>query len=107
MANVKVTPGQLRHAATTIRGLIDEYNGTMHNYLTGTQSMAGAGGWDGDASLANLSTTEEINNSQTRLTTRWTGLCEQMEQAAARYEEQERVNAQRQASVAHAAPSSM
>ena len=101
MANVKVTPGELRQAASTIRGLIDEYNAAMHSYLSGTQANAGAGGWNGLASNANLLASEDINTTQGHLTTRWSGLCEQMEQAAARYEEQERLNAQRQSAVAH------
>jgi WXG100 family type VII secretion target len=100
--NLKVGPDDLRATAHTIRGLIDDFNGTMQNYLTTTQHLAGAGGWTGPASMANLSSTEEIHRAQTNLTARWGGLCDQLDGAAAHYEEQERINAQRHAAVGHA-----
>jgi WXG100 family type VII secretion target len=100
--NLKVGPDDLRATSHTIRGLIDEFNGTMQHYLTTTQNLAGAGGWTGPASVANLASTEEIHRAQTNLTTRWTSLCDQIDAAAAHYEEQERVNAQRHAAVGHA-----
>jgi WXG100 family type VII secretion target len=100
--NLKVGPDDLRATSHTIRGLIDEFNGAMQHYLTTTQHLAGAGGWTGPASMANLASTEEIHRAQTNLTTRWSGLCDHIDAAAAQYDEQERINAQRAAAVGHA-----
>lgn len=100
--NLKVGPDELRATSHQIRGLIDEFNGAMQHYLTTTQNLAGAGGWTGPASMANLASTEEIHRAQTNLTTRWSGLCDQIDSAAAHYDEQERINAQRHAAIGQA-----
>lgn len=99
--NLKVGPHELRATSTTIRGLIDEFNGVMQHYLTTTQQLAGAGGWTGPASMSNLASSEEIHHAQTNLTARWSALCDQIDAAAARYEEQERVNAMRMSTIGH------
>lgn len=100
-SNLRVGPDELRHASATVRGLIDEFNAVMQTYLTQTQHNSGAGGWSGPASMANMGSTEEIHRAQFNLSTRWGGLCDQLEKAAANYESQEQLNTQRAASVGH------
>lgn len=98
---LKVTPEQLESTAKDIRGMIGEYNGALQNYLQQTESNMGVGGWNGPAAGNNYMASQDIHQAQTNLTTRWNGLCDTLEQAASHYREQENINAQRQAGVAH------
>lgn len=98
---LKVTPEQLESTAKDIRGMIGEYNGALDNYMQQTEANMGPGGWGGDAATQNHLATQDIHQAQSNLTTRWGGLCDTLEQAAAHYREQEHINAQRQAGVAH------
>ncbi|MBN7567179.1 hypothetical protein D2E64_12845 [Mycobacteroides abscessus] len=101
MANLLVSPDQLRSFASTMRGLIDEYNGILNNYVQGTQANLGAGGWNGLAAQNNMHATEEIHQVQTNVATRWGSLIDVTETAASNYENQEQVNAAKQAAVGH------
>ncbi|MBY0288458.1 MAG: WXG100 family type VII secretion target [Mycobacteriaceae bacterium] len=99
MADLKVSPEELQATANTIRGLISEYNGALDSYLQQTEANLGAGGWNGPAALANSHATNDIHQAQMNLTTRWGGLADTLERAAAEYANQEQINAQRQAAV--------
>lgn len=99
---LKVSPEELQATAQTLRGLIGEYNGALDNYLQQTEANMGAGGWNGPASLANSHATNDIHQAQTNLTTRWSGLADTLERAAAEYANQEQINAQKQAAVSTA-----
>lgn len=99
MSTLKVDAAMLHETANAVRGFIDECHGATQTYLQGTQNLMGAGGWDGPASRANLGATEQLHHALTNLTARWTGLAEQVDAGGARYDEQERANTVRQASV--------
>lgn len=101
MANLLVSPDQLRSFSNTMRGLIDEYNGVLNNYVQGTQANLGQGGWNGMAAMNNMNSTEEIHQVQTNVSTRWGSLIDVTETSASNYEHQEQVNAAKQAGVAH------
>lgn len=96
---LKVSPEELQQTAHTIRGLITEYNSALDHYLQTTESNTGPGGWFGPASGTNLQATQDVHQAQTNLTTRWTGLAETLEHAAASYANQEEINASKQAAV--------
>lgn len=79
---------KLRATATQLENLRNEAEGILQNYLAGSHNIAG-GGWQGDASMANLTTTEEIHNAQMKLNTQWGELIHALQAAANTYEEQE------------------
>lgn len=79
---------KLRATATQLDNLRDQAQGVLQQYLASSQNIAG-GGWQGDASMANLATTEEIHNAQMKLNTQWGELIQALQQAANTYEEQE------------------
>jgi WXG100 family type VII secretion target len=79
---------KLRATATQLENLRNEAEGALTNYLQGSHNIAG-GGWLGDASAANVVTTEEIHNAQMKLNTQWGELIHALQAAATKYEEQE------------------
>ena len=79
---------KLRATATQLENLRNEAEGALTNYLQASHNVAG-GGWQGDASMANVVTTEEIHNAQMKLNTQWGELIHALQAAANRYEEQE------------------
>ena len=79
---------KLRAAASQLENLRNEAEGTLTNYLQASHNIAG-GGWQGDASMANVVTTEEIHNAQMKLNTQWGELIHALQTAATRFEEQE------------------
>jgi WXG100 family type VII secretion target len=79
---------KLRATAQQLENLRNEAEGVLSNYLSSSHNIAGAG-WQGDASMANLATTEEIHNAQMKLNTQWGELIHALQTAANTYEEQE------------------
>ncbi len=79
---------KLRAAASQLENLRNEAEGTLTNYLQASHNIAG-GGWQGDASMANVVTTEEIHNAQMKLNTQWGELIHALQTAATKFEEQE------------------
>lgn len=79
---------KLRATATQLENLRNQAEGVLGNYLAASHDIAG-GGWQGDASMANLVTTEEIHNAQMKLNTQWGELIHALQAAATAYEERE------------------
>jgi WXG100 family type VII secretion target len=79
---------KLRATATQLDHLRDQAQGVLGQYLAGSQNILG-GGWQGDASSANMATTEEIHHAQMQLNQQWGELIHALQAAANRYEEQE------------------
>ena len=67
---ILVGADKLRAAASQLENLRNEAEGALTNYLQASHNIAG-GGWKGDASMANVVTTEEIHNAQMKLNTQW------------------------------------
>ena len=86
--SIIVGADKLRAAANTLENLRNEAEGALTNYLQASHNVAG-GGWQGDASMANLVTTEEIHNAQMKLNTQWGELIHALQTAATKYDEQE------------------
>ncbi len=86
--NIIVGADKLRAAASQLENLRNEAEGALTHYLQASHNVAG-GGWTGDASMANVVTTEEIHNAQMKLNTQWGELIHALQTAATRYEEQE------------------
>jgi WXG100 family type VII secretion target len=87
-STIIVGADKLRAAASQLENLRNEAEGVLTNYLQSSHNIAG-GGWQGDASAANVVTTEEIHNAQMKLNTQWGELIHALQSAATRYEEQE------------------
>jgi WXG100 family type VII secretion target len=87
-STILVGADKLRATAMQLESLRDEAQGVLNNYLAASHNIAG-GGWQGDASVANVTTTEEIHNAQMKLNTQWGELIQALKAAATRYEEQE------------------
>lgn len=85
---ILVGADKLRAAASQLENLRNEAEGVLTSYLQASHNIAG-GGWQGDASAANVVTTEEIHNAQMKLNTQWGELIHALQTAATRYEEQE------------------
>ena len=79
---------KLRATATQLDNLREQAQGVLQQYLSASQNIAG-GGWSGDASMANLATTEEIHHAQMQLNQQWGELIHALQAAANSYEEQE------------------
>lgn len=79
---------KLRAAATQLENLRIEAEGVLTNYLQASHNIAG-GAWQGDASMANVVTTEEIHNAQMQLNTQWGEVIQTLKACATKYEEQE------------------
>ncbi len=92
MANLLVTPDQMRTAANQLEQLRDQANATLQNYVTAAHDVHSSQGWFGLAASTNITTTEEINNAQMKITTQWGELITALRQAADRYDEQEQVS---------------
>lgn len=86
--NIVIGADKLRAAASQLENLRNEAEGALTNYLQASHNVAG-GGWIGDASQANVVTTEEIHNAQMKLNTQWGELIHALQTAATKYEEQE------------------
>lgn len=87
-STIIVGADKLRATAQQLENLRNEAEGVLSNYLAASHNIAG-GGWQGDASMANVVTTEEIHNAQMKLNTQWGELIHALQTAATRYEEQE------------------
>ena len=87
-STIIVGADKLRAAAAQLENLRNEAEGVLTNYLQASHNIAG-GGWQGDASMANVVTTEEIHNAQMQLNAQWGEVIHTLETCATKYEEQE------------------
>jgi len=92
MSNLLVTPEQLRLAANQLEQLRDQANGTLQNYVTAAHDVHSSQGWFGQAASTNITTTEEVNNAQMKITTQWGELINALRQSADNYEQQEQLS---------------
>jgi uncharacterized protein YukE len=100
--NILVGADKVRAVATQLEHLRSEAETAMHNYLGHAQDANAPGIWQGLAAMANVNSSQEINDATVRLTTTWGELINALRQAADHFEQQEEQSRAAVASISQA-----
>ncbi len=87
--NILVGADKVRAVAMQLEHLRTEADTAMHNYLGHAHDANAPGIWQGLAAMANVNSSQEINDATTRLTHTWGELINALRQAADHFEHQE------------------